>query len=85
MKRFGVAATQGKRADILWIKRLPANRDLRLLRVILCCAPPAETGSLETVRGVLAEPLLALGKVNLEAVEAGEVPVGLVNGTRTSS
>ena len=35
MERFGVAATQGKRADILRVKRLPADRDLRLLPVIL--------------------------------------------------
>ena len=35
MKRFGVAATQGERANILGIKRLPANRDFRPLGVIL--------------------------------------------------
>src|SRR5439155_1574098 len=35
MKRFGIAATQGKGADIFGIERLPANRDLWLLCVIL--------------------------------------------------
>src|SRR5207249_11562132 len=35
VERFGVAATQGKRADILRVKRLPPHRDLWLLPLIL--------------------------------------------------
>src|SRR6266511_107933 len=76
MKRFGVAATQGKGADILWIKRLPANGDLWLLRVILAVRRrlKGESSRRQNSRCVLAVPLFPLSKVNLEAIESGEVP-----------
>src|SRR5205807_8082504 len=70
MKRFGVAATQGQRSDPLGIKRLPANGDLRPLRLVRGACRRRD-GS---CRGILTVPFLALGEVNLEAVQAGEVP-----------
>src|SRR5437868_455428 len=57
-----------------WDQSLPADRYLWLLRVIrrMRCR---EVGT-EYWRSILAVPFLALGKVNFEAVEAGEVPCG---------
>src|SRR6266550_5488921 len=76
MKRFGVARTQGKGADIFWINRLPANRDLWFLRIIpaVRCRLRWEGAGSEHRGGILAVPFLALGKVNLEAIESGKVP-----------
>src|SRR4029453_18704456 len=76
MKRFGVAATQGNGADIFGIKRLPANRDLWLLRVILAVRRwlKWEGSRRKNCRGVFGVPLLPLVKVNFEAIETGEVP-----------
>src|SRR6267378_143547 len=78
MKRFGVAATQSHSANPLGIKRLPAHGNLRLLRVI----PAVSRGDKrlkpyrENCGSVVAVPFLAFSKVNLEAVEAGEIPSG---------
>src|SRR5207248_7383770 len=82
LKRFGIAATQGKGADIFWIKRLPADGNLWLLRVILAVRRRLkwEDARRLNCRGVLAVPLLALGEANLEAVERGEVPCGAGEG-----
>src|SRR4029453_15518390 len=74
MKRFSVAAAQGQRTDILGIERLPAHRDLWLLRVV--GAMRLWRVRAQNLRSVLAEPLFALGEVNLQTVEAGEVPCG---------
>src|SRR5438093_1702507 len=76
MKRFGIAATQGKGADKFGIERLPANRELWLLCVILAVRRRLkwESSRRQNSRGVLAVPFLALGKINLEAVETWEVP-----------
>src|SRR6476646_3129097 len=63
MKRFGVTGTQGKRADILRVKWLPAHGELRLLRVILGVLRFQD----RSCRSVLAVPFLALGNIELEA------------------
>ena len=72
MKGFGITSAQSDSANVFGIQRLPANGHLRLLRVI----PGARVRNkwCQNCLSVLAEPFLALGKVNLEAVEAGEVP-----------
>ena len=49
MERLGIAATQRHRADILGIKRLPADRYLRLLRIIRCCARARPAGTVRKV------------------------------------
>src|SRR5258705_7528616 len=72
MKRFRVTATQSQRSDILGIKRLPANRHLRLLRVISSVCRRLKRN--QNRRCVLAVPFLPLSEVYLKAVEAGEVP-----------
>src|SRR5262245_3530998 len=76
MKRFGVAAAQCKCADVFPINRLPADRYLRFLRVILAMRGRLkwECPSRQHGRGVLAVPLFALGKINLKAVKTGKVP-----------
>src|SRR5262245_52818195 len=76
MKRFGVAAAQRKCADVFRINRLPADRYLRFLRVILAMRGRLkwEYPSRQHGRGVLTVPFLALGKVNLKAVKTGKVP-----------
>src|SRR5262245_57450609 len=76
MKRFGIAAAQCKGADVFRINRLPANRDLRFLRVVLAMRGRLkwECSARQHGRGVLAVPLFALGKVNLKAIKTGEVP-----------
>src|SRR5207244_1662751 len=63
---------QSHSANVFGINRLPANRYLRPLRVI----PGARVRNkwCQNCLSVLAVPFLALGKVNLAAVEAGEVP-----------
>src|SRR5262249_50191147 len=78
VKRLGITATPSKRADILPILRLPADRYFRLLRVIRGVRCRDGWGDCRTQhrRGVLAVPLLALGKVHLKAVETGPVPCG---------
>ena len=71
MERLGIAATQGECADILGIKRLPADRYLRLLRIILTVRRPArENSRRQHSRGIVAVPFFSFGKVHLEAVEA---------------
>ena len=74
MKRFGVAAAQGQCPNILRIKRLPAHRNLWLLRVIFGAHTVLKW--LQDRRSVLAVPFLPLGKINLEAIETPEVPRG---------
>src|SRR5437762_14126703 len=60
---FAVAATQGKGADIFWIKRLPTDGEFRPLCVILSAYRRLKykDSSRRNSRGVLAVPLLALG------------------------
>src|SRR5438874_784455 len=73
---FAVAGTQGQSTDPLGVKRLPTDGELRPLRVI----PSAyrrlkwEDSSGRNVPSVLAEPVLALGKIEFETVSAGEIP-----------
>ena len=76
MKRLGVAATQDKRAEIFWIKRLPADGNFRLLRIVLAMRRRLKwKGSRRwNCRCVLAVSLFPLSKVHLEAVEPREVP-----------
>src|SRR5215471_1987284 len=76
MKPFAVRATQGQRPNPLGLKRLPAYRDLWLLRVILAvrCRLKGKGSRRWNCRGVLAVPFLALRKVNFETVEACKVP-----------
>ena len=78
MKRFSITATQSKRADVLRIKRLPADRHLRLLRVI-SGVRRGYKGHQNCIR-VLAIPFLALSEIHLETVEAPEVPCGTGKG-----
>src|SRR5438876_3292377 len=78
MERFGVTPTQGHCSDIFRINRLPAYRYLWLLRVV--CSMRRWEVRAQNRRSVLAEPLLALGKVNFETIEAGEVPRGTGEG-----
>src|SRR4029077_11147452 len=63
MKRFGVTATQGKRANPFGIKRLPADGEFRFLRVKLRMLRFDDC----SCRSVLAIPFLALGDIKLEA------------------
>ncbi len=70
MKRFAVGATQGQRADPFGIKRLPADGELRLLRV----GRGADALAGELIRGIIIIPLFPLGDIELQAVGAGEVP-----------
>src|SRR5439155_21179172 len=78
MEGLGIAATQGHRADILGIKWLPSDRNLRLLRVVpaVLRRETREESRGQHRRSVVAVPFLPLGEVHLEAVEAGEVPRG---------
>src|SRR2546428_6434624 len=78
MERLGIAATQGYRPDPFRIKWLPADGNLRLLRVILAVRrrQACEESRRQNCRGVVAVPFLALGKVHLKTVETGEVPRG---------
>src|SRR5438552_9854917 len=70
MKRFAVSAAQGQRAYRLGVKPLPANGKFRLLRVKLGVLR-WQNGSR---RSILAIPLLALGKAELEAVRSWQLP-----------
>src|SRR5215467_5295552 len=72
MKRFSITATQRYSPDVLRIQRLPAHRYLRFLRVIRGVRRRHKRR--QNRRSVGAVPFLALGKVNLQTVEAGEVP-----------
>ena len=78
MERFGITATQRHRADVLGIQRLPTDRHFWLLRVVrrVHGRLKREESRRQHRRCVVAVPFLALGKVNLEAVEPGEVPRG---------
>src|SRR3982751_1776266 len=78
MERFGVATAERECPDILGIKRLPPDRELRPLRII-----PAMRRSLawENSRrqdggSVVAIPFFPFGKVYFQAVESREVPCG---------
>jgi hypothetical protein len=55
MKRFGVAATQGERADVFWGKRLPAYRNLWLLRVVLALRRRLKWGEISGISIVNAK------------------------------
>ena len=72
VKGFSVTAAQCQCTDILGINRLPAHRDLRLLRVIISVCRRLKRNY--DCRSIVAVPLLALGEVHLQAIEAGEVP-----------
>ena len=76
MERLGIAAAQRERPDILGIYRLPANRNLRLLRIIpaMRCWDLREQRGSQHCGGVGAIPFFSFGKVYLEAVDAPEVP-----------
>src|SRR5215471_16306709 len=76
MKRFGIAAAQSQRANILGIERLPTHRYLRLLRIILgtLCGNKRLDPDRQNSRGILTVPFLPLGKVHLQTVERREVP-----------
>src|SRR5438128_7316106 len=76
MEGLGIAATQGHRADILGIKRLPADRNLRLLRIIpaVLCREAREESRRQHRRSVVAVPFLAFSKVHLQTVETRKVP-----------
>src|SRR5690242_5142204 len=76
MKPLAVRAAQGESANPLGVKRLPAHRDLWLLRVILAVRRWLKRKGFrrKNCRRVLAVPLLPLGKVNFETVETWQVP-----------
>ena len=75
MEAFAVAASQGHSADVLGVKRLPADRELGPLRVELgACRWLRRSQEGWNSRSVLAVPLLALGNIELQAVGAGEIP-----------
>src|SRR5262249_44535244 len=76
VERFCITATQRHCANVLGIKRLPPHRHLWLLRVIPATRRKRlrEKTRLQHCRGILAVPFFALDKVNLQTVEAGEVP-----------
>src|SRR5215471_2896572 len=76
MKRFGIAAAQSQRANILGIERLPTHRYLRLLRIILgtLCGNKRLDPDRQNSRGILTVPFLPLGKVHLQTVKRREVP-----------
>ena len=76
MEPFAVAGTQGDGADQCGIKRLPTDGEFRPLRVVLsaCRRLKWEGSTRQNGRGVLAVPLLALGKIEFETVSAGEIP-----------
>src|SRR5262249_6377959 len=61
---------QGKCADPLGVKRLPAHREFRLLCVILRMLCRKKCGC----RRILAVPLFAFGNIELKAIRAGKVP-----------
>src|SRR6476469_6608466 len=76
MKRFAITAAQGQGADPLGIHWLPAYGKFRLLCVILRMLRRDKWQGCggQNSRGVLAEPFLALGNIELEAVCTGKVP-----------
>src|SRR5437773_11430655 len=70
MEGFGVTGAQGECADPLGVKRLPAHREFRLLRVILRML----RGENRSRRSVLTVPLFAFGNIELKAIRAGKIP-----------
>src|SRR5215470_12065447 len=72
MKRFSITATQSNRTDVLGIKRLPAHRYFRLLRVIRSVRRGHKW--CQNRRSVGAVPFLALSEIHLQTVESWEVP-----------
>src|SRR5207302_6976965 len=75
IKRFAVRATQGEGANPLWVKRLPAKRKFRLLRVKLGVFLRENRRS-SSRRCILAIPFFALGDVELETVCSWKIPTG---------
>ena len=75
MKRFGVAATQGKGADILGIDAASGQKILASARYT-GYGPPAGMGRVQKaeLRRYSGVPFLPFGKVNLEAIESWEIP-----------
>src|SRR5882724_7574901 len=76
MERFGVTGAQREWADPLGVKRLPALRKFRLLRVILRMLR-RQNGNR---RCILAVPLFAFGNIELKAIRAGKVPCRACHG-----
>src|SRR5262245_38863042 len=72
MERLGVTGAQGECADPLGVKRLPAHREFRLLRVVLRMLRFEGCSG----RRVLTVPLFAFGNIDLKAICAGKVPCG---------
>src|SRR6188768_2688694 len=70
MKPFAIRATKGERANPLRVKRLPANRKFRLLRI----KPGVFRRQNGSCRCILAVPFFAFCDVELETVCSWQLP-----------